>query len=396
MSGTVLIGEVAEIQRGSIDPRKHPETAFELYSIPGYDDNRTAELLVGSAIGSSKTVLPDRGVLFSKLNPRINRVWSFKGNSSAKRIASTEFVCLVPDEGRLDLEYLAWRLRAPRIVDELPVAATAATKSRERIQPKMLLKLPIVLPGLDQQRRIVAMLNRAAKIQRLQVRAAETLRELVPAYFVSMFGDPVANPMNWPMVSLGDVVEEFRYGTSEKCNTVEGPADLPVLRIPNVVDGIVDWDGLKFRRFEGREAETLRLKTGDILFVRTNGNPSHIGRCAVFDGSRPAAFASYLIRARLTSVCARPAYLADALALPSMRRILLRLARTTAGNYNISIRSLVSLMVPLPPSDLQARYECLTDRVRALASQSETARGSATLLTNSMMENLLSSDHSVA
>ena len=335
-------------------------------------------------------------VLFAKITPCMEngKVAVARDLTNGIGRGSTEFYVLRPGDSILG-DYLFFYLRQPRFREQAKRHFTG-TAGQQRVPKSFMENAPVPLPPIDEQRRIVAMLNRSAKIEGLRRQAAERLGEFVPAYFVSMFGDPVANPMNWPIASLGDVVDEFQYGTSGKCNTEEGPADLPVLRIPNVVDGIVDWHALKFRRFEGREAKTLRLKAGDILFVRTNGNPSYIGRCAVFDGARPAAFASYLIRARLTSGDARPAYLADALALPSMRRMLLQLARTTAGNYNISIRSLASLMVPLPPSDLQARYECLTDRARALASRSETAGRSAALLSNSMMEILLSSEHSVA
>ena len=53
---------------------------------------------------------------------------------------------------------------------------------------------PVPLPPLDEQRRIVGILNRAAKIERRAgASAAERFREFIPALFVKMFGDPVAN-----------------------------------------------------------------------------------------------------------------------------------------------------------------------------------------------------------
>ena len=338
-----------------------------------------------SRVGSQKSAafrFDARHVLYGKLRPYLNKVATpgFAGK------CSTELIPLLPQDG-VDRDYLAHLLRRRDTVDFVMAAVTGSRMPRADM--KVLLSMRVPLPPLDEQRRIVAILNRAAKIERLRARAVERLREFVPALFVKMFGDPVDNPVNWPMVCLGDVVEEFRYGTSGKCSTEKGSADVPVLRIPNVVKGVVNWDGLKFRRLDGREAEALRLRTGDILFVRTNGNPSYIGRCAVFDGARRAAFASYLIRARLTSGTARPAFLSDALALPSMRQVLLRLARTTAGNYNISIRSLASLVMPLPPIGLQKRYESLSNQVRAVVSRSEVAGVSATALSGSMMAKLL-------
>ena len=128
MTVTVSIGDVAKIQSSSIDPRKYPDTLFQLYSIPGFDNDKAPERLLGSNIGSNKSILPQRGVLFSKLNPRINRVWVIDSSDAAKRVASTEFVCLVPEEKHLDLEFLAWRLRVPGVANQLPIAAAAATK----------------------------------------------------------------------------------------------------------------------------------------------------------------------------------------------------------------------------------------------------------------------------
>ena len=391
MTVTVSIGDVAKIQSSSIDPRKYPDTLFQLYSIPGFDNDKTPEQLLGSNIGSNKSILPQRGVLFSKLNPRINRVWVIGSSDSAKRIASTEFVCLVPEEKHLDLEFLAWRLRVPGVANQLPVAAAAATKSRQRIQPKLLLTLPIPLPPLDEQRRIVGILNRAATIERLRTQAAERLREFVPALFIKMFGDPVENPMGWEVRPLAALISEFRYGTSRKCYDSTGGDDgVPVLRIPNILRGHVDWTDLKFTSLPDDQLNKLHLERGDILFVRTNGNPEYIGRCAIFRDRRQAAYASYLIRARLKpDGMAEPEYISNGLALPTMRQTLLRMTRTTAGNYNISIDSLGRIRIPVPELKLQQRFSAIIVRTRETLKTTETSAQTSLDLSASLMNQLL-------
>ena len=318
----------------------------------------------------------------------VGRVCLFRGHHIAHTFGNFTARLRV-ERAFAEPEYLFWYLRHLHLSGGT-LRYQKHTSGIRNLETRRYLSQPVPLPSLHEQRQIVGILNRAVKIERLRARAAERLWEFVPALFVKMFGDPIDNPMRWRRDNLAAVVEEFRYGTSGKCTTDQQDGDLPVLRIPNVLDGVVNWGGLKFREFEHREAETLRLRVGDILFVRTNGNPNYIGRCAVYDGSRPAAFASYLIRARLIADRVRPRYLADALALPSMRQSLLRLARTTAGNYNISIRSLASLAVPLPPLDLQARYEHLVDKARALSVESEVAATKATTLSSSLMAKLLS------
>ena len=330
-------------------------------------------------------------VLFAKITPCMENGKIAVARDLTNRIGrgSTEFYVLRPGEAILS-DYLFYYLRQRRFRQEAK-RHFVGTAGQQRVPKSFIENARIPLPPLDEQRRIVAILNRAARIERLRARAAERLREFVPALFVEMFGDPVENPMGWPKERLGVVVGEFRYGTSGKCSTKEGPGDLPVLRIPNVVGGVINWGELKFRGLEGREAESLQLMVGDILFVRTNGNPNYIGRCAVFEGGRPAAFASYLIRARLIDGTVRPRYLADVLGLPSMRRVLLSLARTTAGNYNISIGSLVSLVVPLPPLELQLRYERHMEKEPGLLLRAAGATTEAESLSDSMMANLLGS-----
>ena len=72
---TKPLGELVEIAGDSIDPQRYGNEVFELFSIPAFDNGREPEILCGSEIGSVKrTVKPD-DCLFSKLNPRINRVW---------------------------------------------------------------------------------------------------------------------------------------------------------------------------------------------------------------------------------------------------------------------------------------------------------------------------------
>ncbi len=90
----------------------------------------------------------------------------------------------------------------------------------------------------------------------------------------------------------------LQYGTSERCD--RDAVGIPVLRIPNVVEGQVNLDDLKYIRLSQETAARIKLAVGDPLFVRTTGRREYTGRCAVFRGELPESlFASYLIRARL-------------------------------------------------------------------------------------------------
>lgn len=283
-------------------------------------------------------------------------------------------------------EYLAYWLRNQR---EFLIQLAGGTTFKE-LSKSTLKKVVLPLPSLNEQRRIVVILNRAAKIERLRTQAQERLREFIPALFIKMFGDPVENPMGWKLQQFGEVVEEFRYGTSKKCSIESTDGTLPILRIPNILHGNIDWNKTKFTALDDRQANVIRLKVGDILFVRTNGNPELIGRCAVFRSDRDTGFASYLIRARmLTDAPVLPEYAADTLSSTALRKIILGLARTTAGNYNVNIANLASLSIPIPPLDRQHQYTELVEATRSTLVVAKTGSRMISQLSSSLMSRLL-------
>lgn len=392
MTRSVSIGDVADIQRGSIDPRKFPNTHFELYSIPGFDNNRTPEQLAGADIGSNKSVLPQQGVLFSKLNPRINRVWTFGGTSSAKRIASTEFVCLVPEEGRLDLEYLGWRLRVPNIVDELPVATAAATKSRERIRPRSLLDLPIPLPPLDEQRLIVGVLNRSARIERLRKRAQERLREFISALFVAMFDSHEQIATKFPCMPLREVATIASGATKGRKIDPKNAAEVPYLRVANVQDGFLNLDEIKTMSIRCGEERKYALAPGDLVMTE-GGDSDKLGRAAVWNGELPyCAHQNHVFRVRPNRKFVLTDYLRDNVGSAYGKAYFLSVAKRTTGIASINKTQLGSFPVPIPPIELQHRYAKLTANVRCVAHTADAAAGRTTELCASLMSRLFRGD----
>jgi len=100
----------------------------------------------------------------------------------------------------------------------------------------------------------------------------------------------------------------------------------------------------------------LPLRRGDILVVRTNGNPNLCGQAAVVEDLEGSwAFASYLLRLRTDPERLDPTFLWLYLRSASGRRQLGGSIRTSAGNFNLSAEGLSSLHVPLPPLEEQKR-----------------------------------------
>lgn len=384
------LGELCKMDRQGLQPDDPAALHLPFVGVENIDAGTgILNYDTNSRVGSQRSTtfrFDERHVLYAKLRPYLNKVTTpgFAGR------CSTELVPLLPRSG-VDRDFVAHLLRRKQTVEYVMASVTGSRMPRTDMKALMTMRVP--LPPLDEQRRIVGILNRAARIERLRAQSEEQLREFIPALFIRMFGDPVENPMGWQIRSLSKLVEEFRYGTSRKCSTEHHEGNVPVLRIPNVLGGTVNWNDMKFTSLSGKEERTLKLKTGDILFVRTNGNPDYIGRCAVYADSRRAAYASYLIRARLKMTGSLvPEYVSTALALPSIRQIILRLARTTAGNYNININSLGRLPLSVPPLVHQEKFLSICRKAAHIGDFIEIADQTSSRLTASLMSRLLADD----
>lgn len=156
-------------------------------------------------------------------------------------------------------------------------------------------------------------------------------------------------PDGWCWATLAQLVWAAGYGTSVKCR--EENHGLPVLRIPNIVDGRISLDDLKCAPGEYEECKYKLVSEGDLLVVRTNGSRTLIGRGAVIreNQERPLSFASYLIRLRLVKDCTLLSWVALLWDSPYVRDWIEIHAATSAGQYNISLRVLKTLVVPIPP-----------------------------------------------
>ena len=219
----------------------------------------------------------------------------------------------------------------------------------------------VPFPPLSEQRRIAAILDGLNELRRKRSQGLMKIGSAAASIFEQTFGCIVTNSRAWPVKALGSLVSEFRYGTSNKSSAQGNPA----LRIPNVIAGALDLQELKLVSVEPPEFERLRLLDGDLLFVRTNGNPDYVGRCAIFktdDVERTGfnrdefIFASYLIRARLASSDVTPIFVRDWLQTAEGRRQLRMRAKTSAGQFNINTESLGALPIPIPPVPRQRKY----------------------------------------
>ena len=249
--------------------------------------------------------------------------------------------------------------------------------TRSKLTQADLLQVEVSLPPLPVQRAIAAALDSIDDaIERTEavIAATEQLRGSllhqlltrgVPGWHTEWRDVPGLGtiPADWDVVWLGDVIPKFEYGTSVRCSSE--PVGMPILRIPNIASGNLNLSDLKFADLGPKESASVQLDAGDILLVRTNGNPDICGQCWVSDGLEGQwGFASYLVRGRADRSVINPWFIGHFLRSEVGRRLLKGNIRTSAGNYNLSVGGLGSMPLPCPPLNEQ---DSIVDTIRNLS-----------------------------
>jgi type I restriction enzyme S subunit len=377
----------------NIDPSKSPDEIFELYSVPSFSEGR-ADLVRGSEIKSVKQIVQPGDVLLCKIVPHINRAWRVPNRGKYRQIASGEWIVVRPEASWVDPRYLRYALTEPGFRSQFMKTVSGVGGSLMRARPKAVAKIGIPLAPPREQSSIVAKLDtlfarsRGAREELAHVpKLVERYRQAVlsAAFCGNLTADwrlkgGVSQETSWQATTLNSLVLDVRYGTAAKC--VYEPKSIPVLRIPNVVNGRIDVTDLKYGRFEKKEIEKLALRKGDILVIRSNGSLRLVGQVALVpENVAGYLFAGYLIRLRCDESKVLPSFIAFAFEEPTIRGRVERFAKSTSGVNNINSEQLRSLGLPLPSlpeqGEIVRRIRKAFLRINALSV--ETARAVALL-----------------
>ncbi len=306
------------------------------------------------AVSKGFPTFADGDVLFAKITPCMENGKAAMVTDLVNGIGagSTEFFVLRPSQAVL-AEYIFHFVRRPSFRDACKANFTGSA-GQQRVPRSYLERVVLPLPPLEEQRRVVGLLDRAAEIRRLANAARANARAIIPVLFLDMFGDPAANPKGWPMATVGEVLDSATYGTSQKASDTGG--GLPVIRMGNVtMNGQLDTVDLKHLELAEAEREKAELLKGDLLFNRTNSKEL-VGKTGLWDGRFEAVAASYFIRLRINRERIVPAYLWAFFNTSHMKRVLFQAARGAIGQANINAKELRAFPVAAPPLPLQTTF----------------------------------------
>jgi type I restriction enzyme S subunit len=293
-----------------------------------------------------------------------------------------KLIRLVPDRDVVDDRFLALQMQSGPVRRFLePRIRTTAGQSG--ISGADVRAIPIVLPPLDEQHRIVAVLE--DKLSRL---------EAGKAYLRA--GSQRANQLSPALLSTLRSVDDQRVALAEVLaeplsngRSVPDGDGAPVLRLTALRDGTVDPSAAKLGAWSLEQAAPFGIEQGDLLLARGNGSLGLVGRAAMVVDPPPAvAFPDTMIRLR-PDPRAQPALLLALWNGPDVRRQIERAVRTTAGIYKINQKQLLGIRLRIPPPaqqvDVLAQLDALAAGRRRLESALEQSGNRAGALRRSLL-----------
>lgn len=346
------LGEVCEVVTGTTPKTNIPEywgkghywvTPAELNDTTVYID-KTERQITDEALSKTKLrLLPVGTVLLSSRAP-IGKV----AIANAEMYCNQGFKNCICSEAIYN-KYLFYFLRLKK--DYLNSLGRGATF--KEISKSIVESIKIPLPPKSTQLAIVSELDKINELIRLKKEQLKDFDNLAQSLFYEMFGDPVENEKGWEAKKLGEI-GEFKNGLNfSKDENGHSIKFLGVSDFQNKKS--IASDQLDCISLSECVQEDYLLKTGDIVFVRSNGKKELIGRSVKMYITEPTTYSGFCIRCRITDEKVDKDYIAILLKTPIIRQFMTNSGRG-CNISNLNQKVLNSIPTILPPLPLQRLF----------------------------------------
>lgn len=217
--------------------------------------------------------------------------------------------------------------------------------------------LPFYLPDIKKQNEISAILDKISEIISLRQQQLKKLDELVKSRFIEMFGDPITNSYNLPIVPLGELSELITKGASpswQGFSYTDDRTQTLFITSENVREGYIDLSFPKYIEdgFNDKQKRSV-IHKGDFLI---NIVGASIGRAAQFNFDCKANMNQAAALVRINDKRIKDNYLLIYLNSEKAQQMY-DLMKSDTGRANLSLKDISDLSILLPPIAQQEKFE---------------------------------------
>ncbi len=341
------------------------------------------------------------------------------------------------DENQINIGYFKWFLKSKNFHDVLLTQTKGGIKTE--LKPKKFLPLEILLPRIDEQKKILNKINdvideindvinsfnnvedfvnklcqsilqeavkgkltadwrkenpdveiasellKRIKTEKEKLIKEKKIKKQKPLPLITKDEIPFELPEGWIWCRLGEIQSHLEYGTSVKSET---DGEIPVFSMGHILNGKLVYRNFKYTTIANKDIPRLYLYNNDILFNRTN-SWELVGKSALFnDENNKYSFASYLIRIRFLFVSSifmnfvlNSIYFRKSQIEPQIIK--------QCGQANFNGTKLKNTFIPLPPLQEQLQIVEKVDKLMHLCDELEDNVKQAKEYSGQLMEAML-------
>ena len=302
-----------------------------------------------SEVTSSYTYFADNDVLLAKITPCFEngKLGIAKGLTNGIGFGSSEFIVFRPNEGLLS-EYLYYFLLRPIFREEGAAVMTGAV-GHKRVPKEFIENTEIPLPSLDEQKRIVAILDQSfADIEKARETAKKNLansKELFESCLQRTFS---GSHDGWATKSLKSITSKIGSGATPRGGKAAYKSEgISLVRSMNVHDRQFFEKDLAFiDEKQASKLDNVQLSEGDVLLNITGAS---VARCCLIQKEYlPARVNQHVSIIRVKSSTIEPELLCFLLTSKYYKDILLGIGEAGSTRQAITKAQIESFEVTYP------------------------------------------------
>lgn len=353
----VSIESVAKVITGKTPPKADPNCFGG--NIPFITPS---ELTDSDYLLKPETTLTEKGLATTKLIPKNSILVCCIGSLGKMAMAdlpvatNQQINSVIFDEDKIFYRFGFYALKLLKTeLKNIAPSTTVAIVNKSRFS-----ELKIPFPPLKEQRRIAAILDKAAGICQKREEAIKLIDNFLRTVFLEIFGDPVKNPKGWKKDKIKKGVLDITSGWSATGENIPCKLDeFGVLKISSVTSGI-------FKPEENKvvDCETIPVskklilpKKGDLLFSRANTRELVAAICMVHQNYDNLFLPDKLWSIKLNHELLLPEFFLILIQNEKVRELLTKQATGTSGSMlNISKNKFEETEIIFPEINVQKDF----------------------------------------
>ena len=306
---------------------------------------------------TSLKIAPKGAVLVAMYGANVGRVGILGINAT-----TNQAVCyLIPEEDKADSRYIFHALQ-----QKLPEFISRSVGGAQlNISQQIIRETKILLPPLEEQKRIAEILDQAEELRTKRRDAIAQFDTLTQSIFIEMFGDPVVNRKRWEVRNMNECAERIQIGPFGTQLHEEDYIEngIPLINPTHIQDGkIFHNTSFSISNEKHQQLSQYHLKVDDVIL----GRRGEMGRCAIiseYENGWLCGTGSLFLRPKQALI--NSFYLFSVLSSKSIKKYLEKASQgVTMANLNKTIVSQIPVI--LPPLPLQKEFARRVEAVEKL------------------------------